>query len=419
MRRSLLVVPCLFTIACGGKAKPLAPEGPGLGQMAAAARHPKRDSMDAMPGMAGMADMPRGDTAPIHISTEQAALAGVTFAVARREPLVRTVHAVAMVVPNERGLGIVNARVSGWVEKLYVNETGRYVRAGEPLLDLYAPELVSAQEELILAAQVPATAGGDSLAAAARRRLKLWEISDDQIADLERTGEVRRTLTLRSPYPGNVTEKDVIEGQMVHAGDRLYQIADLATVWVEPAIFESDIPLIRVGQMADATFDAVSGRVFRGRVTFIYPELDMRTRTLKVRVELPNPGLLVKPMMYGSVQIRATSARGVVVPLTAVLPTGDRDLAFVVRHGAVVPTPVTVETRGDSDLTVTGGLVAGDTVVASATFLFDSESSLAAAMQGIMLNMGMGLNMGGMKGGNEPRDTGMMPGMKMPQDRQP
>ena len=347
----------------------------------------------------GMAGMSMDDRAPIRITPRQAALAGVTFTVARDAPLERTVRAVTMVVPNERTLGIVNARVSGWVEKLHVNETGRLVQTADPLLELYAPELVTAQAEFLLAKRLAATTGGDALVRAARRRLSLWNISDDDIAALERSGEARRTMTIRSPYQGHVLDKQVIEGQMVRAGDRLFQIADLSTVWIEPAIFEPDIALVRVGQRTEVTFDALPGRTFHARVTFIYPTLDMRTRTLRVRVEVPNPGFAIKPMMYGTVRIRTARQRGVIVPLTAVLPTGERDLAFVVRGGGVVPTDVVVGARGDSAIVVSAGLAPGDTVVASATFLFDSESSLAAAMQGIMLNMGMGLDMGGMPTG--------------------
>lgn len=394
----------------------------------------ERAGMPAMEGipnaraeqrMSGMDDAgARGDTV-IRVTARQAALAGVTFSIAREAPLERTVRAVAMAVPNERGLGIVNARVGGWVEKLYVNETGRLVRAGQPLLDLYAPELVTAQEELLLAKRLPGTAARDSLLAAARRRLKLWEISDDQIAELERTGEVRRTLTLRSAFTGHVLEKSVIEGQKIAAGDRLYRIADLFTIWIEPAIFERDIALVRVGQTARVTFDALPGHEFVGRVTFIHAELDVRTRTLKARVEVPNRGLLIKPMMYGAVRIDAAGPRGVTVPLGAVLPTGTRDLAFVVRQGGVVPTDVVVGERGDSTVLVADGLAAGDTVVSSATFLFDSESQLAAAMAGIMLNMGMGLDVGGMQmegmdmpgTRRQPAEPDSMPGMKMDSER--
>lgn len=333
----------------------------------------------------------------IRISARQAALAGVTFAVATEAPMERTVRAVSVVVPNERTLGIVNARVAGWVEKLYANETGMYVSIGDPLFELYSPELVTAQEELLLAKQLAATTGGNSLVAAARRRLELWDIPQDVIGEIETSGEVRRSLTIRSPYTGHVLQKDVIEGQMVNVGEQLFMIADLSTVWIEPAIFEQDISLIREGQSAVLTFDAQPGREFHGRVTFIYPTLDMATRTLKVRIEVANPDGVIRPMSYGSVTIRVQGSGGVTVPLTAVLPTGEGDIAFVLRGGSVTPTEVVVGSRGDSTIVVIDGVAPGDTVVASATFLFDSESSLAAARQGMMLNMGMGLDMGGME----------------------
>jgi multidrug efflux pump subunit AcrA (membrane-fusion protein) len=360
--------------ACGG------PEG----------EHAGRDDDD----MGGMA---MGSGGAIQVTNRQAALAGVTFAVAREAVLERSVRAVAMAVPSERGLGVVNTRVAGWVETLHVNETGRFVRAGQPLFALYAPELVQAQEELLLAGRLGEAVGADSLRAAARRRLALWGIADDDIRQIEERGQVTRQLVIRSPFTGHVLEKQVVEGQMIRPGEPLFRIADLSTIWIEPAVFESDIALIRVGQRAEITFDALPGARFAGRVTFVHPTLDARTRTLRVRVEVPNRDLRILPMMYGTVRIAAAGPRGVTVPLTAILPTGTRDLAFVLRGGAIIPTEVVVGLRGDSTVLVADGLAPGDTVVASATFLFDSESQLAAAMAGIMLNMGMGLDMGGME----------------------
>ncbi len=371
----------LVAVACGGNGKREQGEGGGS--------HAPSHTMEGMEGMA-MAD------APIRVTAAQAALAGVTFAVAREEPPIRTVRAVAIATPDERALGIVNARVTGWIEKLHVEETGSFVREGQPLFEIYAPELVTAQEELLLARHLAGIGGGDTLRAAARRRLMLWGISEEEISAIEQSGEPRRRLTIRSPYRGHILEKHVLEGQMIKAGDPLFKIADLSTIWIEPAIFEADISSVQLGQRAEVVFDALPGHLLVGRVTFIYPELDMKTRTLKVRIEVPNRELLIKPGMYGTVRIVTHGPRGVVVPLTAVLPTGARDLAFVVRRGEVFPTEVVVGWRGDSTILVADGLAAGDTVVASATFLFDSESQLAAAMAGIMLNMGMGLDMGGM-----------------------
>lgn len=400
-------------VACGseGTEAPDAPEG--------RTRAPSPAAADRSGAMEGMSEMRMASADTIRVTARQAALAGVTFAIAREAPLRRTVRAVGMAVPDERALGTVNARVMGWVETLFMNETGRFVQKGEPLLELYAPDLVTAQEELLLARELAGVSGGDELVAAARRRLELWGISDDQIAELERTGVVRRTLTLRSPYTGHVVEKDVIEGAMIRPGDRLFEIADLSTVWIEPAIFEADIPGIRVGQSAEVSFDALPAQSYTGRVTFIHPTLDARTRTLKVRVEVPNPGFTIKPMMYATVRVRTTGPRGVLVPLTAVLPTGEADLAFVLRGGDIVPTEVVVGARGDTSITVADGLASGDTVVASATFLFDSESNLAAAMKGIMLDMGMGLDMGGMPM-DESRDMQDMQEMQeMQQDGEP
>ena len=420
MKTQTMLMLALFGTGCGGRG---GGEPPGTGDTTAASE-PERQAMsgmDTQAEMEGMAGMQMNSGGPIRITTRQASLAGVTFAVASEAPLDQTVRAVAMVVPNERALGIVNVRVSGWVEKLYVNETGMHVDAGAPLFELYAPDLVTAQEELLLAKRLVSTAGGNSLVMAARRRLALWNISEQTIAEIEETGAVRRRLTIRSPYRGHVLEKNVIEGQMVRAGDRLFLIADLSTVWIEPSIFEQDIALVREGQRAAITLDALPGRDFAGRVTFIYPTLDMTTRTLRVRIEIPNPRGIIKPMMYGTVRIRTAGLRGVTVPLTAVLPTGERDVAFVLHGGAVVPTDVTVGARGDTTILVIEGLAVGDTVVASATFLFDSESSLSAAMAGIMLDMGMGLDMGGMNMGGtqmdmpDSADGGMssdsMPGM--------
>ncbi len=408
MTKRLLVALAAATAACSAQQQ--MGDNSNAGEMSGMA-----DSEAAAQDMSGMS-MGSGT---IQINSRQAALAGVTFAIVRKAPLVRTIRAVSVVVPNERGLGVVTARVDGWIEKLHVAETGRRVESGEALFELYAPDLVTVQEELLLAKRLAATTGGELLLAAARRRLQLWDISDEEIDALESTGQVQRTLTIRSAFSGHIMEKHVIEGQMIHAGDRLFEIADLSTVWIEPAIFEQDIPYLRLGQSASLLLDAIPGQVVEGRVTFIHPALDPQTRTLRVRIEIANRDFAIKPNMYATAEIVGTAPQGAIVPLTAILPTGDRDLAFVFRAGGVEPVPVVVGARGDSTILVTDGLTVGDTVVASATFLFDSESSLAAAMAGIMLDMGMGLDMGGMPGmdmdmpGDGTQPDSMAPDMKM------
>src|SRR5213078_4120646 len=218
---------------------------------------------------------------------------------------------------------------------------------------------------------------------------------------------VTRTLLLRAPRSGAVTEKMVIEGQAVKAGDNLFQIADARVLWVDVAIFEQDAAAVRVGTAASITVDALPGRTFRGSVTFIYPQLDEKTRTLTARVAVENGDGALRPGMYATAALATAGRRSVSVPLEAVLPTGTKDLVFVNRgDGRFVPREVRVGLRGDSLVEIVEGLKPGDEVVASATFLLDSESNLAAAIQGLMLQMGMGLNMGGMETGKGERGNG-------------
>ncbi|MGH7676127.1 MAG: efflux RND transporter periplasmic adaptor subunit [Gemmatimonadales bacterium] len=356
----------------------------------------KQDPTAGMRGMEGMAGMPGmgPDTAGLPLDRTEAARLGISFARAAERPVRPFVRAVGVLKYAEPRLVYVNARVNGWVEKLYADYVGKRVTAGEALLALYAPDLVSAQEEYLLARRLK----DDTLAASARRRLALWDIPGDQIDSLETRGTVQRTLLLRAPRSGEIVEKEVIEGQAVQAGTNLFLIADRSVLWVDLAIFAHDAPAVRVGTPATVTVDAVPGRTYHGRVTFIYPQLDDRTRTLTARLEVPNPRGELRPGMYAAAELVPTGRRAVSVPLTAVLPTGTKDIVFVNRgDGRFVPREVRVGVRGDSLVEIVEGLKSGEEVVASATFLLDSESNLAAAIQGIMLQMGMGLDMGGMQ----------------------
>lgn len=392
--------------ACGKK-----PSAPQAGN--------RSESMKDMPGMAGMSEMEGmhmgsgaasgNDTAGVPLNRAAAGRLGITFARAAKRPIGGATRAVGSLSYAEPRREYVNARVMGWVEKLYADYEGKPVRQGDALLALYAPELLSAQEEYLSAKRL----GDSSLVAAARRRLALWDISQDQIERLDSSGTAQRTLLLRAPISGEIAEKKVTAGQAVQAGDNLFLIADRSVLWVDLAIYESDARMLRVGVPVELTVDALPGQKYEGRVTFIHPAVDTTTRTLTARVEVRNPKGELRPGMYVTARLSPASTQRLVVPLPAVLPTGTRQLVFVNRgDGQFVPREVQTGARSDSLVEIVGGLEPGDEVVASATYLLDSESNLAAAMQGLMLQMGMGLDMGGMSAGQETDMKGM-PGTDM------
>jgi len=350
----------------------------------------------AMQDMKGMPGMPAAspDSSGMPINRTEAQRLGITFARASERPVQSSVRAVGVLNYAEPNRAYVNARVGGWVEHLYADYVGKRVERGEPLLALYSPDLVSAQEEYLLARRLK----DDTLAAGAKRRLELWDIGADQIDSLEARGTARRTLLLRAPRGGEIVEKMVIDGQAVKPGDNLFLIADRRVLWVDVAIFERDAPAVRVGMRGSVRIDAVPGAEFSGRVAFIQPQLDERTRTLTARLEVDNASGALRPGMYATVELNTAGRRAVTVPLAAVLPTGTHNIVFVNRgDGRFLPRDVRVGQHGDSLIEIVEGLQPGDEVVASATFLLDSESNLAAAIQGLMLQMGMGLNMGGMQ----------------------
>jgi len=348
------------------------------------------NDMAGMPGMAAAGT----DTSGVPVNRTEAQRLGITFARASDRPIQSSVRAVGVLKYAEPNRVYVNARVGGWVEHLYADYVGKRVERGEPLLALYSPDLVSAQEEYLLARRLK----DDTLAAGARRRLELWDIGADQIDSLEARGTATRTLLLRAPRAGEIVEKMVTDGQAVKVGDNLFLIADRRVLWVDVAVFERDASAVRVGMRATVRVDAVPGATFDGRLTFIQPQLDERTRTLTARLEVDNANGALRPGMYATVELNTAGRRAVTVPLAAVLPTGTHNIVFVNRgDGRFLPRDVRVGQHGDSLIEIVEGLRPGDEVIASATFLLDSESNLAAAIQGLMLQMGMGLNMGGMQ----------------------
>ena len=356
---------------------------------------PGRESA-ATQDMKGMPGVPAAspDSSGVPINRTEAQRLGITFARASERPVQSSVRAVGVLNYAEPNRAYVNARVGGWVEHLYADYVGKRVERGEPLLALYSPDLVSAQEEYLLARRLK----DDTLAVGARRRLELWDIGADQIDSLEARGTATRTLLLRAPRGGEIVEKMVIDGQAVKPGDNLFLIADRRVLWVDVAVFERDAPAVRVGMRATVRVDAVPGATFDGRLTFIQPQLDERTRTLTARLEVDNANGALRPGMYATVELNTAGRRAVTVPLAAVLPTGTHNIVFVNRgDGRFLPRDVRIGQHGDSLIEIVEGLQPGDEVIASATFLLDSESNLAAAIQGLMLQMGMGLNMGGMQ----------------------
>ena len=346
-------------------------------------------------GHAGHGAAPAASGAqPVTLSAEEADRIGVTYATVTVGPLDFETRTVAQVAWDERRVAVIAPKLDGWVEQLYVNATGQPVGRGDPLLAIYSPMLVSAQQELLVASRLRGDVTGasaatredaEALRAAARRRLLYWDIAPADVERIERTGEIQKTLVLRSPAGGVVLEKNVVAGQRVMAGETLYRVADLRVVWLEGEVFERDLARVHVGQAVVAEFDALPGQTRLGRISYVYPTLNADTRTGRVRVELPNPGLALKPGMYGTIRVRGVGqAMTALVPRSAVLRTGERDLVFVrTADGMLVPREVTLGATSRDQVQVLRGLEAGERVVASATFLVDAESNLGSAAGGM------------------------------------
>lgn len=319
---------------------------------------------------------------------------GIRTTTVTRRDLARTVRTVGLVNYDESRQYSVNSKIDGWIERLYINETGQPVRKGQALLTIYSPELVSAQEEYLLAlrngrqlsgSNFPEIAGsGNRLIEAARNRLRYWDISEQQIDALEKSGKVTKTLTLYSPYSGIVTMKKVVQGMQIMKGEELLQVADLSRVWVNADIYEYELPWIKVGQVAKVELPFGADQQLTGKITYIYPYLENETRTVKARIEFANPGLLLKPQMYANVSIAAQDVRGTLaVPDNAVLNSGKGKTVFVaLGDGKFAPHQVTTGvSSGDGFVQVLSGLQEGDQVVTSAQFMLDSESKLREAIQ--------------------------------------
>ena len=338
---------------------------------------PRKDSMgmDMVPVYEG-----EEETNAITVDPATVQKMGVRTATVTKGPLRRVIRTVGSIDYNETALADVTTKFRGWIEKLYVDSTGKQVHKGEPLFDIYSPELYSAQNEYVLALNQ----GSGGLKASARQKLKLFDITDDQIAELEKTRQPQRTLRVDAPIDGIVVEKMVVQGQMVEAGMKLYRLADLSIVWVQSQIYEQDLALLKLGQEAEVSLSYLPDRKFTGRITYIYPTVDEKTRTARLRMEFHNPGLFLKPGMFATVELHVDlEPSALLVPETAVLRSGDRNTVFVaLQNGRFEPHTVTLGARGENDTyQVLSGLNDGERVVTSGQFMLDSESQLREAIQ--------------------------------------
>jgi Cu(I)/Ag(I) efflux system membrane fusion protein len=369
----------------------------------------------SMAGMPGMSAEPSGAVVVPAVTRQ---LIGVRSAPASVGILGQEIRTVGTVGYDERGLTQVTLKTSGWVRAVFVDSIGRPVRKGEPLFTLYSPDLLATQDEYLLAVKTQgqladspigeAKANASSLVASARERLKLWDVTDQQIASLDRRGKAEPLLTIYAPSSGIVLKREALPGKYVEPGTTLYEIADLSRVWISADIYESEVAAVKRNQPVTVTFAAYPGETFQGTVSYVYPTLNTEARTVRVRVELPNPDLKLKPGMFGTVTLQTDAVRTLVVPKEAVLETGLRQLVFLDRgEGAYVPYPVKLGRRSQDSVEVLEGIKEGDRIVTSANFLLDAESKLtsASSMQAMMGRIGMGDWQ--MRGAHEGKMEGM------------
>lgn len=385
----------------------------------------KGPSMKEM-DMQGMTSMQGGSPAAagaVAVPAVARQLIGVRSAPAAHRSLEQEIRTVGTVDYDERRLSQVTLKVSGWVKDVFVNSVGRPVRKGEPLFTLYSPDLLATQDEYLLAVKTQAQLAASPLAeakanavalvASARDRLRLWDLTDAQITTLERRGTAEPVLTVYAPSSGIVLKREALPGKYVEPGITLYELADLSTVWIYADIYESEVAAVKLKQPVSVTFASYPADIFRGNVAYVYPSLNTEARTVRVRLELPNPGLKLKPGMYGNVILQTDAVNTLVVPKEAVLETGLRQLVFLDRGlGRYEPAPVKLGRRSQDDVEVLEGLKEGDRIVTSANFLLDAESKLASAssMQAMMGRIGMADWQ--MRGAHEGKMEDM-PGMEM------
>lgn len=365
----------------------------GLGLFATASPAPAQQghgSHQATPQAAQESSSQTEEMTPtIEISPEKRQLIGVRTADVAQKNLIRTIRTVGRIEYDERRLATVNTKFEGWIEKLYVDYTGRYVKKGEVLAEIYSPELLATQQEFLsllswTKARKEAGSWGENLARdaevileAAKERLRLWDMTEEQIQELERTQKPIRTIKVLSPTSGYVVQKMAVLGMRVMPGEKLFDLADLSAVWILADVYEYELPLVRVGMPAKVTLSYLPGVELSSRIDYIYPTLSPETRTARVRLVLPNPKGSLKPQMFTNVEITVDLGPRLMVPSEAVIDTGTRQIVYVDRgEGLFEPREVKVGIRTQEMAEVTQGLRAGERVAASAAFLIDSEAQL-------------------------------------------
>jgi RND family efflux transporter MFP subunit len=328
--------------------------------------------------------------APVQLTPQRLQSIGVKLGTAELKQVQAEMRVTGNVDVDERRIAYVQTRVPGWIRKVYADATYQYVRKGQPLFTIYSPELVTTEQEYLLAKRNSeqvrtstvsgVSTGALTLLSAARERLTQWEVPASEIEKLETTGKVITDLTFNSPVSGYITEKNVLPNMHVQPESKLYTVADLSTVWVNAQIFQTDIGRIKPGDVATVTVDAYPGKTFRGRVDFILPQVDMNTRTVRARLVFSNPGLLLKPGMFVNVVFAAPAGKKLAIPASSVFHSGTRNLIFVNKgEGNFEPREIELGPRVGDDYVVVKGIKPGDSLVTSANFLIDSEAQLQAA----------------------------------------
>ena len=363
----------------GGETKPEA--SPQMGET-------KSGEMQGMPGIKGSGEMKGAQTSEFVVPVERQQQIGVTYAAVQRKPLRHTIRSVGMVVPDKGRNWQFVSRVDGYVQKLDVKSPGEIVEKDAPLLSIYSPDLLTSEREFVellrmrdQAKSKDARETPERLIQSARRRLQLWNVTNEQIAELEKTRNPQQNLTLLSPFHGVVQSVPVEQGKGVGIGNMLVEVADLSVVWVWAEFYENELPMLKVGQKIDITVKSYPGEKFEGTISLINPFLEEAKRTAKVRIDIPNPDFKLRPAMYVNAELAMDMGEGLTIPVSAVMPTGTRNVAFVDKgEGKLEPRVIQLGSKYADLYEVQSGLVENERVVASANFLIDAESKVQGAL---------------------------------------